>query len=390
MEEFDRLDEMDAGFMRRAIELALQGEGWCHPNPMVGAVIVKEGRILGEGYHEKCGELHAERNAFADAKARGEDVAGATIYVTLEPCCHHGKTPPCTDAIIENKIARVVIGSRDPNPKVSHGGVEKLLAAGIEVREDFLREECDEINPVFFHYIAKKKPYVTLKYAMTMDGKIATKMGKSKWISNETSREYVQFLRHKNMAILVGSGTVKADNPRLNCRMPGGHQPVKIVCGTIGDSDWYTGLSLFSDLNDSGDSSEPSKVIFATGSVKETPIYLRAKRDLEAAKATVINLPGPDGKVDMASLMEYLGKQEIDSVLVEGGGVINEAMLRAGLVDEIIVFLAPKIFGGKAKSPVMGVGVETPDLAYNFVLKDIEYFGDDLMIRYVKDVDEEM
>lgn len=367
--------ELDEIYMRRAIELAVLGEGWCHPNPKVGAVIVKDGRIIGEGYHEKRGEPHAERNAIASLT---ESAEGATIYVTLEPCCHHGKTPPCTEAIIENKIKRVVIGSRDPNPKVSGGGVKLLKEAGIEVVEDFMREECDEINPVFFHYITKKTPYVTLKYAMTLDGKIATKTGESKWISNEESREYVQFLRHANMGIMAGIGTVLSDNPSLNCRIKGGRSPVKIICDSTLKIAEHMDFNIF----------EGERLIVASAVNKETPVFLRKKRDLEAKGVDVISLPGEDGKVDMKALMEYLGEKEIDGLLVEGGGEINEALLRAGLVDEIVVFLAPKIFGGSGKGPVMGDGVSSPKDAYGFLLKDIEYFGDDLMIRYIKNCEE--
>ena len=180
----------DHDYMRRAIDLAKRARGFTNPNPMVGAVIVKNGVIIGEGYHKRCGELHAERNAFASLE-NASDAEGATIYVTLEPCCHYGKTPPCTEAIIEHKIKRVVIGSRDPNPLVSGKGATLLREHGIEVCEDFLREECDVINHVFFHYITTKTPFVTAKYAMTMDGKIATKTGASKWITGEEARHEV-------------------------------------------------------------------------------------------------------------------------------------------------------------------------------------------------------
>ncbi|HAE80491.1 MAG TPA: bifunctional diaminohydroxyphosphoribosylaminopyrimidine deaminase/5-amino-6-(5-phosphoribosylamino)uracil reductase RibD, partial [Lachnoclostridium sp.] len=209
----------DEYYMRRAIALAKKGEGWCHPNPMVGAVIVKEGRIIGEGYHARRGELHAERNAI---KSLTESAAGAAIYVTLEPCCHYGRTPPCTEAILEQGITRVVIGSRDPNPKVAGKGAAILREAGLTVEEDFLKEECDALNPVFFHYITTKTPYVVMKYAMTMDGKIAAKTGDSKWITGEAARERVQEMRHACMGIMAGIGTVLADDPLLTCRTPGG------------------------------------------------------------------------------------------------------------------------------------------------------------------------
>ena len=214
----------DKEYMLRAISLAKKGEGWTNPNPMVGAVI---GRIIGEGYHKKYGELHAERNAFASLK---ESAKGATMYVTMEPCCHYGKTPPCTQAIIEHKIGKVVIGSKDPNPKVSGKGVQILKEAGISVVEDFLREECDKLNPIFFHYIKTKIPYVVMKYAMTLDGKIATKTGESKWVTGKEAREEVQHMRHRYMGIMVGIGTVLADDPMLNVRSKDKKSPVRIIC----------------------------------------------------------------------------------------------------------------------------------------------------------------
>ena len=207
----------DQEYMFRAIQLAKKGEGWTNPNPMVGAVIVKDGRIIGEGYHKKCGELHAERNAIASLI---ESAEGATIYVTLEPCCHYGKTPPCTEAIIEQKIKKVVIGSRDPNPKVAGKGAQILRESGITVVQDFMREECDRLNPVFFHYITTKTPYVVMKYAMTLDGKIAAYTGKSRWITGSEARHHVQTQRARYTGIMVGVGTVIADDPLLTCRLP--------------------------------------------------------------------------------------------------------------------------------------------------------------------------
>lgn len=209
----------DQDYMRRAIALAAQGAGWTAPNPMVGAVIVKNGRIIGEGFHQKCGELHAERNALA---ALTEPAQGATLYVTLEPCCHQGRTPPCTEAILQHGIRRVVIGSRDPNPLVSGKGAALLRQNGIIVEEDFLRAECDQLNPVFFHHITTGRPYVVMKYAMTLDGKIATRSGASKWITGAAARRHVHQLRGRYSAILAGIGTVLADDPLLNCRVPGG------------------------------------------------------------------------------------------------------------------------------------------------------------------------
>ena len=209
------------------MELARKGEGWTSPNPMVGAVIVKEGRVIGEGYHARCGGPHAERQAIASLR---ESAEGATLYVTLEPCCHHGKTSPCTEAILEQGIGRVVIGSRDPNPLVAGKGAAMLRAAGVQVEEDFLREECDRLNPVFFHYITRGTPYVVMKYAMTADGKIAARTGASRWVTGEAARREVQKLRHRYRGIMVGIGTVLTDDPMLNCRLEGKRSPVRIVC----------------------------------------------------------------------------------------------------------------------------------------------------------------
>lgn len=372
----------DREYMLRAIELAKLGEGWVNPNPLVGAVIVKDGRIIGEGYHRKYGELHAEREALA---ALTEPAEGATIYVTLEPCCHYGKQPPCTLAIIEHGISRVVIGSRDPNPKVAGKGVEMLLENGITVEEDFMREECDALNPAFFHYITKGIPYVKMKYAMTADGKIATKTGASKWISGEASRERVHRWRHACMGIMVGIGTVLADDPLLNCRMEGGRQPVRIICDT--------------DLRIPEDSqicrtAEEYETIVACGlertraggnpaSAEEDP-WAKMER-LRAAGITVWNLrdeSGPEGKVSLRKLMQMLGSRKIDSVLLEGGGTLNESMLREGFVQEVNVFIAPKIFGGKAKTPVEGIGVEFPSEALQMKLVSTEVVGEDLLVTY--------
>lgn len=209
------MSENNQKYMLRAIELAKLGTGFVNPNPLVGAVIVKNGRIIGEGYHMKYGTLHAERNALKNCT---ESPEGAEMYVTLEPCCHYGKNPPCTDAVIASGIKKVYVGSDDPNPLVAGKGIKILRENGIEVVTHFMKEECDKLNDIFFYYITNKKPYVILKYAMTADGKIATSTGKSKWISNEASREHTHQTRKKVAAILVGIGTVLNDNPMLNCR----------------------------------------------------------------------------------------------------------------------------------------------------------------------------
>ena len=359
---------MTEEYMKRAIALAKKGIGCTNPNPMVGAVIVKENRIIGEGYHKRCGQLHAERNAFASLT---ESAEGATLYVTLEPCCHYGKTPPCTEAIVENKIARVVIGSRDPNPLVSGKGAKYLREHGIEVVEDFLREECDRINQVFFHYISTKTPYVVLKYAMTADGKIATKTGDSKWITGQASREKVQYMRHKYMGIMAGIGTVLADDPMLNVRIDGLKSPVRIIC------DSKLRIPIESQIVKTA--CQYRTIVACTQADKEK------KKILEQNNIQVEVLPESKEKnIDMKSLMVRLGELGIDSVLVEGGGTINDSLLRAGLINIVEVFVAPKLFGGKlAKSPMEGIGIEKVADAPLFVLEDIERIEDDVCLSYV-------
>ena len=356
----------DRDFMMRAIELAKKGKGWTNPNPMVGAVIVKNGKIIGEGYHEKCGQLHAERNAIASLT---ESAEGATIYVTLEPCCHYGKTPPCTEAILEQKSARVVIGSRDPNPKVAGKGAEILRRAGLQVQEDFMREECDELNPVFFHYITNKTPYVVMKYAMTADGKIATKTGASKWITGEEARNEVQRMRHKYMGIMAGIGTVLADNPLLNTRIEGKKSPVRIIC------DSKLRMPLDSQICKTA---KVYKTIIAYSVGEEDKVNQLLELGIQ-----LIHCPGKNGKVDLVKLMEYLGEQGIDSILLEGGGTLNDNALQAGIVQKLMVFVAPKLFGGEeSKTPVEGAGVNEPAEAVGMNLKGVKQVGEDLLLEY--------
>lgn len=358
----------DTDYMRRAIELARNGVGYVNPNPMVGAVIVKDGRIIGEGYHRKCGELHAERNAIASLS---ESAVGATIYVTLEPCCHYGKTPPCTEAIIEAGIRKVVIGSRDPNPLVGGKGAATLREHGIEVVEDFLRKECDELNPVFFHYITTKRPYICLKYAMTADGKIACESGKSKWITGEAARERVQHMRHRYMAIMAGIGTVLKDDPMLNVRTDGLKSPVRIIVDSK--------LRIPMDCNIVR-SADTYRTIVACAEPSE-----RKKLLLERAGVEVVCFNDGHGRVELKGLMDFLGSQKIDSVLVEGGGTLNASFIKEELADRLDIFMAPKIFGGiTAPGPVSGVGVETPDEASLFKIDSVEIIGDDLHVGMIK------
>lgn len=359
-------------FMKRAIELAKQGAGWTAPNPLVGAVVVKNGRVIGEGYHRKYGELHAERNALA---ACTEDPAGATLYVTLEPCCHYGKTPPCTEIIIEKKIAKVVIGSRDPNPKVAGKGARILREHGIEVVEDYMREACDALNPVFFHYITTKTPYVVLKFAMTLDGKIATRTGASKWITGEAARNHVHQLRGRYAGILAGIGTVLADDPMLNCRIDGAHQPLRIIL------DSHLRIPMGSRLVRSA--KEYPLLIVCNESTRDREEGASRIQKLEEAGAKVWTLPEKNGHPDLNVLMQRLGEEKIDSVLIEGGGTVNEAVLKAHIVHHVYAYIAPKIFGGEdAKTPVEGSGIRLPQECANLRLAKITVLLNDMLLEY--------
>lgn len=359
-------------FMKRAIELAKQGVGWTAPNPLVGAVVVKNGRVIGEGYHRKYGELHAERNALA---ACTEDPAGATLYVTLEPCCHYGKTPPCTEIIIEKKIAKVVIGSRDPNPKVAGKGARILREHGIEVVEDYMREACDALNPVFFHYITTKTPYVVLKFAMTLDGKIATRTGASKWITGEAARNHVHQLRGRYAGILAGIGTVLADDPMLNCRIDGAHQPLRIIL------DSHLRIPMGSRLVRSA--KEYPLLIVCNESTRDREEGTNRIQKLEEAGAKVWILPEKNGHPDLNVLMQRLGEEKIDSVLIEGGGTVNEAALKAHIVHHVYAYIAPKIFGGEdAKTPVEGSGIRLPQECAKLRLAKITVLLNDMLLEY--------
>lgn len=356
----------DREAMLRAIALARRGVPWASPNPLVGAVIVKEGRVIGEGWHERCGQWHAERNAL---KHCAEDPAGATIYVTLEPCCHQGRTPPCTQALIENRIARVVIGSRDPNPKVSGKGAAQLRAAGITVEEDFMRAECDALNPIFFHYITTRRPYAALKYAMTADGKLATATGASQWITNEEARAHVHTLRSRYRAILVGIGTVLADDPRLNCRAEGGRDPVRVIC------DSHLRIPLDSRICRTAAQQETIVACACEDSEKRAA--------LEQLGITVLCLPGGDGRVDLNALMDALGAREIDSVLIEGGSEIHAAALEANIVQRLYAYIGAQLFGGRtAPSPIGGAGAAAVADSRKLTRTAIETFGSDVLLTY--------
>jgi diaminohydroxyphosphoribosylaminopyrimidine deaminase/5-amino-6-(5-phosphoribosylamino)uracil reductase len=357
----------DQKYMRMALKEAVKGGGYVNPNPLVGAVIVKEGQVIGKGYHEAFGGPHAERQAFAHCVG---DLAGATLYVTLEPCCHRGKTPPCTAVIIEKKIGRVVVGSRDPNPIVDGGGITALEQQGIPVTSGVLEKECDAINRPFFYYITHKMPWVMLKYAMTADGKIATATGASRWISGEASRQAGQTLRSRLAGIMVGIGTILADDPLLTCRIAGAKSPVRIIC----DSHLRTPLNAQVVL-----SAHQNPTVIAT--ILEASCE-RAKA-LQAAGCQVLTVGEGPGGIDLKALMHILGEQGIDSILLEGGATLNESALAAGIVQSVRTYIAPKIFGGEtAKTPVGGSGVAQPDQAYVLKNGQMTQVGEDYRIDW--------
>lgn len=367
-EVLNMVRQEDIEYMRRAMELAERGVGFTNPNPMVGAVIVKGGKVIGEGWHERCGEWHAERNAFKNCTVSAE---GATMYVTLEPCCHYGKTPPCTEAIIEHGIARVVVGMEDPNPLVAGKGIALLREAGIEVVCGVEEEALREQNRVFLKYISTKLPWVAMKTAMTLDGKIATRTGDSKWITGAEARAYVHELRHRFMAIVVGIGTAVADDPLLNCRIEGRgvRQPIRVVV------DSNARLSLDSQLVKTA--GEYRTIVAHTRFAPEERVKALRETGVE-----MLLCKEKEGLVDVRNLLELLGLSGIDSILLEGGGSLNYTFLAEGLADELYAFIAPKIVGGmNAKTPVEGAGMEKMADAINLELENVLNIGHDVLLK---------
>lgn len=355
----------DGEYMRLALHLAEKGQGWTAPNPMVGAVVVKEDRVIGQGWHEKCGQPHAERNALASCT---EPPEGATMYVTLEPCCHYGRQPPCTEAILNAGIKRVVTGSLDPNPFVSGKGIQILREHGVNVTEGVLENECVHLNEVFFHYIQTKRPFVVMKYAMTLDGKIAAYTGASKWVTGAQARDHVQEQRHRYTGIMVGVGTVLADNPLLTCRKTGGKNPIRIIC----DTDLRTPLTAQVVAT-----AKQSPTILATCCTDHEKWV-----DYERAGCHILLMEQKNGRVDLEQLMERLGQEDIDSILLEGGGTLNWAALESGIVQKVQAYIAPKLFGGqRAKTPVEGAGVPSPDRAFHLKNTVITWLGEDILLE---------
>lgn len=355
----------DEKWMRRAIELALKGRGRTAPNPIVGAVVVRNGRKLGEGWHQKAGLAHAE--VIALKKAR--NAKGATLYVTLEPCSTRGRTPPCTDAILKSGIRRVVVGAIDPNPKHAGRGIKLLQHAGLQVKTGVLKNEAAKLNRSFNHWITSRMPWVIAKAAMTLDGKIATRTGDSKWITSEASRKFAHQLRSESDAILVGVETIARDNPRLTIRGAIRHRPlVRIV------------------LDPSGRTPANSKVLRASSAyptilVTGTKISRASSRRLGREGTIVWTLPSSRGRFPLRALLKRLGAAGITSVLVEGGSETLGSFFDAGLVNQAAFFYAPKLIGGRtAVKAVGGIGIGLMKNALRFSEIDIRRIGDDLLV----------
>jgi diaminohydroxyphosphoribosylaminopyrimidine deaminase/5-amino-6-(5-phosphoribosylamino)uracil reductase len=356
----------DWKWMSRALELAERGRGYVEPNPLVGAVIVRDGQPVGEGWHERYGEAHAEVRAL---NAAGEAARGATLYVTLEPCCHHGKTPPCTDAVIRSGIRRVVASMPDPFPQVSGEGAARLRAAGLTVEFGLGEAEARRQNAPYLKLLATGRPYVHAKWAMSLDGKITTFTGHSKWISGEASRRRVHELRGRMDAILIGSGTARADDPLLTVRPPGPRTPARIV------------------LSRSGSLSPECRLV---KTVAEAPVWIVASissdsppaRHLRALGCEVLCIPQDDPPSFLLALLDELGRRRMTNILVEGGSALLGSFRDAGALDEVHVFLAPRLMGGAgALSPIGGRGVEKVTDALPLDEWQIEQLGSDVLLQ---------
>ena len=355
----------DERFMRRTLELAAKALGRTSPNPVVGAVIVRNGRIIGEGFHRRAGLPHAEREAL---RRITETARGATIYVNLEPCSHYGRTPPCADALIEAGIKRVVVGMVDPNPLVQGRGLRRLRRAGIAVATGVLREECERLNEDFACFIRTGRPFVTLKLAASLDGRIAAASGDSQWISGEQSRHVVHELRNRVDAILVGAETVRNDDPRLTCRMRGGRDPLRVVL-------------------DGRLSITPSARVCTQPSTAPTLIATsedhgrgEKQAQLEAQGVQVVCLPGKNGQVPLRPLLVELGRRGHKSVLIEGGGRIAAAALREGVVDKVLFFYAPLLLGGEGRAMIGPLGIDRVAAGQKLHTITVERIGKDILV----------
>ncbi len=366
--------DQDELFMDRALQLAARGRGTTSPNPMVGAVVIKDGVVVGEGWHERAGEPHAEVHAL---RAAGEQARGGTIYVTLEPCSHWGHTGPCAEAIIRAGIKEVVMAVQDPNPKVAGRGAQRLREAGILVREGILEEKARQLNETFFHWITSQRPFCVAKYAMTLDGKIATVTGESKWISSETSRQRAQHLRHELDGILVGVDTVIADDPALTCRLPGGRQPLRIVLDSHG--------RIPIDAHVVGVADADTLIATTNAGIDKLSAAFS-----DRSHVSVVALPVDEkNRVSLPALLTLLGGEKITSLLIEGGAGVLGSFFADHLVDKLQVYLAPLIVGGKfSPGPVGGAGTANLALAQRFSITDCQTVDTDLLITAYPKADE--
>ncbi|MDH3637268.1 MAG: bifunctional diaminohydroxyphosphoribosylaminopyrimidine deaminase/5-amino-6-(5-phosphoribosylamino)uracil reductase RibD [Gammaproteobacteria bacterium] len=352
----------DHTYMARTLQLARRGVYTTDPNPRVGCIVVKDGQVLGEAWHARCGEPHAEVLALRQA---GAAARGATLYVNLEPCCHQGRTPPCTDPIIDAGIARVVTAVEDPNPSVSRGGIDTLRSVGIDVDVGLMQQEAEVLNRGFLQRMRNGAPWVTLKIAASLDGRTAMASGESKWITGGAARADVQNLRAQSSAVLTGIGTIEADDPRLTVRLGSAErQPIRVVA----DSRLRISQSarVFSD---------PGAVLVAAAI--EDP---ERAGELSRKDADVVVVPGADGKVDLPELMRELANREINELLVEAGPTLSGAMLGAGLVDELVVYMAPQLLGSDARGMVTVPGLDRLDQRLEFDIKDVRMLAHDLKI----------
>ncbi len=358
----------DTHYMQRALTLAEGGLGLASPNPLVGCVIVKEQRVVGEGYFERYGEPHAEVNALRDA---GAEARGATLYTTLEPCCHIGKNPPCTDAVLAAGVARVVAATTDPNPKVAGGGLARLRTAGLEVTLGICEAEARRQNESFFYYIRTQRPFATLKCAITLDGKIATRTGASRWITGSPAREWVHRLRHAADALLVGSGTAIQDDPQLTTRLPGGGgiNPLRVVV------DSTLRLTVSSQL-----AAVTPDCLTLVATSDRAP--MEKQRQLEDRGVEILRLPSyADGRVDIDALLIELGTRRVTNLLVEGGATLSASLLKRRLVQKVMVFVAPKIIGGDGINVVATFGVEAMSDALQLYGMTSKHVGEDVMLE---------
>jgi diaminohydroxyphosphoribosylaminopyrimidine deaminase/5-amino-6-(5-phosphoribosylamino)uracil reductase len=352
-------------FMELALTLAQKAKGKTSPNPMVGALVVKNNRIIGKGYHEKAGSDHAEVIALDEA---GLKAKGATLYVTLEPCAHFGKTPPCVDRIIKSQVKEVIVGMSDPNPLNNGKGISILKQHRIKVRVGFLEDRLKKLNEVFIKYITRRLPFVTVKVAESLDGRIATKRGDSKWITSDKSRLYAHRLRQDYDGVMVGVNTVLRDDPKLEAWFSK-KDPIKIIV----DSQ----LSISAEANIF---SRNSKVIIATLPI--APGQATKNRDILAQKSKILEVKEKSGQVSLRDMMKKLGQLEITNILVEGGGTLIGSLFDEGLVDKVMFFISPKIIGGKeAISSVMGKGIEQIDKAVKLREVTSKRIGEDFLIE---------